>query len=115
MRRFYAAAADGDGIGGSKLKPGRCLPQAVVEGEHGRFFDGDAARARAAIRQGGCGDFCGAFIFLPSVDFGREAQLLAEPAFFKGGAHEQRLTFCGNEQPEQPLARPPTDACEVVK
>ena len=110
-----AAASDGEGIGGSKLKSRRCLAQVIVESEHCRFFHGDATGADAALRESGSGESCGAFIFLPYADFGWEAQLFAKTAFFKGRTHDKWLAFSRNEDAEQPLAGPPTNTREIVK
>ena len=115
MRGLYAAASDGEGIGGSKFKSRRSLAQVIVKGEHRRFFDGDATGADAALRESGSGESCGAFIFLPYADFGWEAQLFAKPTFLKGGTHDKWLTFSGNEHAEQPLAGPPANTGKVVK
>src|SRR2546427_11663394 len=87
----------------------------VEECEERGFVDRDATGAEAATRERLSGEFCWAFVFLPDADFSREAKLFAEAALFKRGTDEKRLAGARQKQREEPFARPPADASEVVK
>ena len=56
-----------------------------------------AAAAKATIGEGLACEFCGAFVFLPDADFGREAKLFVEAALFKRGTDEKRLAGARQE------------------
>src|SRR5439155_22828971 len=77
--------------------------------------DGNPASAEAAIGERLSGEFCGAFVFLPDADFGREAKLFVEAALFKRGTDEKRLAGARQKQREEPFAGPPANAGEVVE
>src|SRR5262249_33563504 len=109
-----AAAGDGNRIGGNELKSRSSLPQMIVKGEQGSFFDADAAGAQTMIRQQRCRQLCRALVLLPDVHFGRETKLLTEAAFFKSRANHQWVALLQDENTRKALARPPVHTGEVI-
>src|SRR5579864_2449731 len=107
MRGFYAAAGDGDGIGGDEIVGGRGGAEMIEESEGEAFFNADAAGAEAAVGER-CGDeLRGAFVFLPGSDFGGVKEGFAHAGFFECGRDEDGLSGARDDEGEEAFAEPP--------
>ena len=115
VRGLDGSAADRDGIGGSAFEGRRGGTEMVEECEERGFVNGDATSAEAAIGERLSGEFGWALVFLPHADFSREAKLFAKSALFKRGTDEKRPAGARQKQREEPFARPPANAGEVVE
>src|SRR5580698_7500286 len=107
MRRFAAAAGDGDGIGGHVFKSRSCRAQVIGIREVSCFFDAEPAGANALISERARGELCGTLILLPNSNFDGEAQLLAKTPFLEAGTDEHRFAFTWQNEPDQALAQTP--------
>src|SRR6267154_1111935 len=87
----------------------------VEEGEREPLFNADAARAKAAVREGRGEELRRVFVFLPGTDFGGIQQRFAHAGFFERGGNEDRLASARNDQGEEAFAEPPVDAGEIVE
>src|SRR6267154_4010714 len=115
MRGFVRAAGNRDRISRGVLKGGSRIAQMIEKCEAGGFFDPNAPGANVLIGQRGSRDFRGALIFLPTANFDRQVELLAQPSLLKRWNHKDRMAAARDDQANQPLAESPTNSSEVVE
>lgn len=121
---FNATATKGDWGSADGGEAGTGVSDAIGEGELGALFDANLPGRDAGLLECFGQECIGIFVFVPGVDLcggggGQRGGLcfhaLADPAFFKDGADNERSSLYREHPTEEALRLAPAEAGEVVE